>query len=355
MNESEGKKPNNSRRRVTLADVARRVGVSVPAASFALSGKGKTVALSDDLIRRIHEAADVLDYSPNLLVRNLQTGRTGILTFFNALRHVPPFSDFYSLKFTTAAHRLAGRLAYNILTICSFPEGVDETYHMLNGGHSDGIILYAADAGEPLLLRFRSSSLPVVLMNTEDSHAILSSVRDDVEDGMRQVAERMYELGHRRIAVLTSSGSFPNAPERIALLRRFAAEHGMELPDNRIAAVSFIQHEVDDAIDRLMSMDDPPTALFCWQDETARMAVASCQRLEVDVPGRLSIVGYDGVISLPDPQAVLATVHVDLDRCAARCVEILHDLIVGAAVAPVIEKLPVLLVEGTTLGAAKES
>jgi DNA-binding LacI/PurR family transcriptional regulator len=349
-----------SNRRITLADVARRASVSPSTASLVLSGKAKTVSLSDVVIERVWEVAKELDYSPNLLVRNMQRGRTNILTFFNCFRYVPHISNQYCLRLAIATNRAAGPLKYNVLTVCDFLGTTDETYDSLNGGHCDGVILFAPMPDDPLLARFRASRLPVVLLGREDTQGMLSSVRDDMSDGMRQAVDRLSELGHRRIATVDLVNmNNPNSAERIQALQSNCDAHGIELakviplPDPYLVADGTVAPSIKRAIDEILGMDDAPTAIFCVQDLVATSAVSYCESRGVRVPEDLSIIGYDGIEWPGYTNHKIATVRVDLDTQAHRAVAILDDLITERIQGPVIERHAVQFVDGTTLAAPR--
>ena len=335
-------------RRVTLKQIAERSGLSVSTVSLILSGKAHHNRISQEAIALVDRTAKAMDYSPNLLVHNMQTGRTHIMTFFNCFRYVSGDDDPYSVRLTTATNRAAGELGYNVMTFCSFPPTVEGAYHSLNGGHCDGVILFAARPDEPLLDRFRPSRLPAVLLNTADPEGVLSSVRDDVADGMRQAVEAIRLRGHRRIAAITDAGPNPNAPQRIALLRQYADDAGLDLPEERLVEAGS-DEDASEAVAYLMRSDQPPTALFCWRDSLAVTAVQTCERMGIEVPTRLSVVGYDG-ISFPDRTSHrIASVHVDLIDIGRRAVTILDGLISGKASKPTIDLRPVQFLEGTTL------
>ena len=343
-------------RRVTMADVAARAGVSRPTASLVMSGRAKELSLSDALVHRVEQAAMDLDYSPNLLVQNIKSGRTSVLAFFSCFRYLPQAQDQYDMLMMTAIHRAAGRIGYNVLHVCDFPESNDKVYHFLNGGHTDGVILYAPFASDPLLARFRKSRLPAVLLNVADPCDELSSVRDDVDQGMRLLADRMSALGHVRVAAINDGINInPNARERIELLCRHGAASGLALPVDRIVEIDYVTTTIAGAIDRLMQSPSAPTVLFCWNDMVAATAIEHCRTIGVRVPEDLSIAGYDGVALPGHSQKELATIKVDLDEHAQRTVAILDDLISGRATAPLVQSIPVRLVNGTTLGIAPQS
>src|SRR5262249_9001953 len=105
--------------RTTLMQVAERAGVSPTTASLVLGGKASKHRISEETYRRVQQAAQELDYSPNLLVRSIQRGRTHVLSFFNAFRQRST-NDLYMDRLSAAIERAAGRRGYDILIHCDF-------------------------------------------------------------------------------------------------------------------------------------------------------------------------------------------------------------------------------------------
>lgn len=337
--------------RTTLGDVASRAGVSLSTASLVLSNKAGELRISEEVHRRVERAAVELDYSPNLLVRSMQSGRTHVLSFFNGFRHRKA-NDLYMDQLSTALETAAGRLGYDILVHCDFSRSAEGTYRFLNGGLADGLLLFAPAPDDPLLPYLRMSRLPTVLINARDETEGMACVNDDLYDGMRQVAEQLISLGHRRVAAIVSKpGANPEAPLRIGALRGFLQERGVAIPDRWLAPAA-TREELAEALGYLLAEPEPPTALFCWHDYIGYVILDQCASLGIAVPQQLSVIGYDGLRWPTITGQVLDSVAVDLDLLAASAVELLDGLVNGKEVC-VQKMLPVRLMHGTTLCQAR--
>jgi DNA-binding LacI/PurR family transcriptional regulator len=336
--------------RPTLSDIAAQAGVSVSTASLVLSDKAKQRRLSDDVVARVRKVAAELDYSPNLLVQSLQQGRTHTISFFNSFR-TRSHDDMYMDRLSTAIEQAGGSLGYDILVYCVFERSVEETYRHLNGGRCDGLILFAASPDEPLLPYLRTSRLPVVLINAVDPGEALSYVKEDHVSGLSQVADRLIAFGHRRIAAMTNvPGGNRDADLRISLLRQFLAARGVPIPDRWIVCTDDDRYgDAEGALSFLMSEPEPPTAIFCWHDRLGYQVLEHCERLGIDVPSQLSLIGYDGLRWPAQARHVLASVQVDISGLAHEAIALLHQLIDGAITSPIGKELPVTITAGTTL------
>lgn len=332
--------------RITLSDVAAEAGVSATTASLVLGGKTLSHRISADTHQRILAAAKTLDYVPNRLVHSMQKGSTQILSFFDGFRNRHA-NDLYRDALTTAIERAAGNRGYDILITCDFKRSPEEAYRYLNGGIVDGLIFFAPQPDDPLLPYLRNSRLPTVLLGASDKENVLSSVKDDVESGMRLIADRLYALGHRRIAVAPHGDDVNvDREERIALLSRFMAEKGVRIQDSK--GVLF-ENDGETLYTHITESPEMPTAVFCWRDFQAYCLLESCEKRGIRVPQDLTVVGYDG---LPWPMATrhkAASIKVDFEMLSETAVSLLIDSIHKPVAPPVQKKIPVTLYEGTTL------
>ena len=334
------------RPRSTLSDVASRAGVSVTTASLVLGGKSKNHRISSETFERVQKAAGELDYSPNLLVRSMQRGRTHVLSFYNSFRNRLT-DDIYMNRLSTAVETAAGQSGYDVLVHCDFSRSPVDAYRFLNGGQTDGLLLFAPLPDDPLLPLLRRSRLPVILINARDEDGVLPSVRDDVKDGMRQAAEALFNAGHRRVAAITEEGTnFRDARERISLLRSSLRALGADLPESLVVPYAGNGKAL---VRSLLESANPPTALFCWRDRLAYFLLEACEEIPVAVPQQLAVVGYDGIQWPAATRHVAATVHVDLQKIAVSAVSLIDRCIRGEEIAQSQETIPVSFTRGTTL------
>ncbi|RYG22590.1 LacI family transcriptional regulator [bacterium] len=308
--------------RTTLTEVARAAGVSPATASMVLSGKGEDVRIASATAARVRAVALDLDYSPNLLVRSLQQGSTGVLAFFSAFRVVSD-EDAYMDRMNRVLERAAGRRGYDLLIHCAYDRPIEETYRAINGGRADGLVLFAPRPDDPILALMRRSRLPCVLLNTRDPEGVLPSVKDDYENGMALVAQALVQNGHRRIAcVHVGPNDSPDAAERIAALDRSLAELGVVRPEGLTIN---LQHRLNTAIEELVTSPEPPTAIFCCTDHIAYHCLVALDRLGVRIPEQLSLIGYDGIRWPFDVSHRAASVVVDFNAQATAAVGLLLD------------------------------
>jgi len=346
--------PNSSLKkkgRATLAEVARRAGVSPTTASLVLRGKTQELRISEETDLRVRQAAREFDYSPNLLVHSLQQGKTGVISFFNAFRHRSS-DDLYMDRLSTAIEHAAGRLGCDVLIHCDFSKSPEDLYRFINGGRADGLLFFAPRADDPLLPWLRKSNLPVVIIGAQDPEGVLPSVQDDVVSGLKSVADNLVALGHRRVAIVVERGpDFLDSDLRASILREFLKERGVNVPNDQV----FNREGPADAVlNEILGQTHPPTAVFCWRDCLAYALLEACERKGVRVPEQLSVVGYDGLHWPAATRHIASSVQIDLKVLAEQAVALLDSYISATVEETKQVLIPVSFHPGTTIGPASE-
>ncbi|MBB6050248.1 LacI family DNA-binding transcriptional regulator [Armatimonas rosea] len=328
-------------RRIRLEDVARQAGVSVATASQALSEKSGQYRISTDVIERVRQTAQELDYSPNRLVRSMQGRGTHILSFFNGYRTRTP-QDLYMNTLGTALERAAGRLGYDLLIHCDFSRSPQEIYQHLNGGIADAVLFFAPQPDDPLLALLKNSRLKTVLIGGQVEGS-LPQVVEDVEGGMQQVAQQLLKAGHREIGVLFDDSKSPDFPQRVGFLRQELARQGVALPETCITDFAELAAHLE--------AKTAPTALFCPRDRLAYLLLDQCTEHGIRIPEQLSLVGYDGLPWETQSGHTVASVKVDIEALAEAAIAQAVALVQGESPLPQVQYLPTSFLAGTTLGA----
>ncbi|MGW8767233.1 LacI family DNA-binding transcriptional regulator, partial [Streptomyces sp. NPDC055815] len=188
---------------VTLADVARRAGVSTSTVSYALSGKRP---ISDETRIRIEGAIAALGYHPNAGARALAGKRSHIIALVVPLHpevHVPTMMDIAIAVTMTARER-----GYDVLLLTN-DEGPEGVRRVTGSGLADGVILMDVRLDDDRIPVLRSQGTPAALIGLPDDPSGLSCVDYDFATAGALCADHLADLGHRDIAFIGySSGVY---------------------------------------------------------------------------------------------------------------------------------------------------
>ncbi|MFE9997824.1 LacI family DNA-binding transcriptional regulator [Streptomyces avermitilis] len=324
----------------TSRDVAQAAGVSQAAVSLVLGEKWRG-RVSEATAERVREAARELGYRPNLAARNLRLGRTRTV-----LLVVPALTTEFFAGVYTGAARLAAEHGFGVVLYPS-PEGIGPARDPFGSAQAalDGVIAssMAADA----LTAIRGDQLPLVMLDSDPEGSLgAATVNLDIADGVRQVAEHLLALGHRRFLHLAAdipSWTFEVRARELAA--RVGTIPGTEVRTTR-APIS-IEGAVAAAEAALAAPGPRPTALVCDDDKLAAGAYKAARRLGLHVPDDISVTGLDDLALATAIDPELTTVRLDAELFGERGMAALVAVLEGRT--PEEGDIPVqLVVRGST-------
>ncbi|MFG2384298.1 LacI family DNA-binding transcriptional regulator [Streptomyces avermitilis] len=324
----------------TSRDVAQAAGVSQAAVSLVLGEKWRG-RVSEATAERVREAARELGYRPNLAARNLRLGRTRTV-----LLVVPALTTEFFAGVYTGAARVAAEHGFGVVLYPS-PEGIGPARDPFGSARAalDGVIAssMAADA----LTAIRGDQLPLVMLDSDPAGSLgAATVNLDIADGVRQVAEHLLALGHRRFLHLAAdipSWTFEVRARELAA--HVGAVPGTEVRTTR-APIS-IEGAVAAAETALAAPGPRPTALVCDDDKLAAGAYKAARRLGLRVPDDLSVTGLDDLALATAIDPELTTVRLDAELFGERGMAALLAVLEGRT--PQGGDIPVqLVVRGST-------
>jgi DNA-binding LacI/PurR family transcriptional regulator len=305
-------------RKVTSIDVAKRAGVSQSAVSRVFT---PGASVSKKMEARVRQAAEDLGYRPNVLARSLITGRSRIIGLVVAYLDNPFYPD--ALEKLSAALQARG---YHILMFLAGNTGkdVEDVIHDLMDYQVDGIITASINLSGELTERCRAAGIPVMLFNRGIAGSGLSAVTSANRAGGAKVAEFLVAGGHRRIAHVSGWLGASTGRDRRAGFVEALAAHGLGLHAETDGM--FRRDTAMDAARAMMEAPEPPDAIFVGNDHMA-LAVMDHLRHEmgIDVPGDVSIVGYDDVPMAAWPAYRLTTVRQPVNRMVRETVDLLLE------------------------------
>ncbi len=282
---------------VTMADIAKQIGVSRAAVSYALNGLARERGVGRTLERRILRAAEDLGYRPSRLAQSLANKRTrtlGLILHNMGASYGPMLTE--SLE--TAAHAAGYQvmLAHHANDLERFRAVLS---NML-GWHVDGLAVVPLTGAcqSHAIEDLKRQPVPTTLIerNVADSQSHL--VACDSVSGTRMAMEHLIGLGHRRIALLSAPRELLESQAREDTYRQQLRRAGIEY-DARLHVESTIGETPEAlaaSIRQMMALPDRPTAVVAISGDRAISMYNVCRQLGLDVPADLSIVAITGMV-----------------------------------------------------------
>ncbi|GIJ20654.1 LacI family DNA-binding transcriptional regulator [Micromonospora lutea] len=315
------------RERATLADVARRAGLSKTAASMVLNGREGT-RLSAEAHQRVFAAAEELGYRPNVAARSLRTRKTATIAFVSDIVATTRFAG----GLIRGALDAARERDHVLLITETQGDATFERYAIeaILDRQVDGVI-YAAMATRRLAVPPAILGGPVVLLNATSPESLPCVLPDD-EGAGAMAAETLLAEGHRdRIAVIGRNRQKERDPEislaadaRLRGIRGALAAAGVSLLTESFCPEWLPEHGYD-AMRTLLDRPTRPSAVICMNDRLAFGAYQALGEAGLTIPGDLSVISFDD-----DPIAAwlrpgLSTAALPHEEMGRRAVEVLLD------------------------------
>lgn len=331
-----------SPRKPTMADVAKQAGVSRTLVSFILDGKP---GASDDTRRRVLAVADEIGYRPDAVARLLARGRS------RTLGVLIDVSQLFEAELVANIYPAAEEFGHEVLLSANVPGRSEVTSVEALLSHRCGalILLGPSQSDDDLAELGRRAPTVVVgrrLPNTPLGDRI-ATVRTDDADGLRRAVDYLTDLGHRDILHVDGNGE-PGSDDRRDGYRAAMRAHG--LPDHiDIVAGAHDEAAGAHAAREIMSRTRLPTAIIAGNDRCALGILDVFTRAGIDIPGEVSLVGYDDSRLSDNPRIDLTTIHQDAEAIGRNAVRLAVEMLDGTQPARPDHVLePSLKVRGTT-------
>jgi len=325
-----------------IYEVARRARVSTATVSRVLS---QPSVVAPATRRRVMQAVKHLGYEPNSTAKNLRTLRTGKL-----LVTVPDLSNPFFSLILQGIEEVALREGYSVLVgDTQHDEKREERYAlMLKRKEADGLIFLGhrmpEEAGS--YIRGLTPRCAPVVNGCEFSPSLgVPSVHIDNAKAAWQAMDHLYGLGHRRIGIVTGPLVSPLSRDRLSGATACAKKQKAER-EFIIMHGDFSIESGAAAAERLLGRGEPPTAIFCFNDEMAMGAIEVAKRLGIRVPQQLSVVGFDDIRFSRHMDPPLTTIAQPMREIGEGTVRLLLSILAGGhdAEAPESVTLPHTLV-----------
>lgn len=300
----------------TLHDVALRAGVSTATVSRCLNSPERVV---EPTRRKVLEAVRQLGYSPNFGARVMAAKRTNTIGAI-----IPTMENAIFARGLQAFQEELRGLGFTLLVASSSyrPDLEEEQIRSLVARGAEGLLLIGHDRDPAIYGFLETQGVPALVTWAYDAGADRPSIGFDNRGAMRELARKVIRMGHRRLACISAqTASNDRARARVQGIREAMAEAGLNPDDLRLIETPYGIDTGAEAFGRLIAENDAPTVVMCGNDVLAVGALRRARELGLDVPGQVSITGFDDIELAQIAVPTLTTVHVphrEMGRSAAR-------------------------------------
>ncbi len=306
----------------TIKDVAERAGVGIATVSRTLHNSAR---LRPETAERVRRAIAELNYRPNTNAQSLATGRSHMLGLV-----VSDISNPFFPGLVKAFEEVAVGNGYDVFVASTNydPARTALCVQRMIERKLDGVAIMTSEMDRRLTDSFARRKVPLVFLDVGKPGRGVSNVKIDYAKGIAQAVAHLRGLGHRRIAFLSGPVNLRSAWERREAFLEQLNEPGAGGTDETMIEEG--NHKVDGglaAMLRLLARRPHPTAVLASNDLTAIGALRAIRQSGLQVPGDISVVGFDDIQMAEFTEPPLTTVRLQQSEVASLACNALMQLI----------------------------
>ena len=328
--------------RSNIRDVAAKAGVAVKTVSRVLNGHPY---VSAETRARVEEAMRDLDFRPSIAARILSGAKSNQIALI-----YDNHSPYYMFQIQTGCWEFCKENSIRLLAQpvdVADPQVGEQVRGLVSETQVDGIILSSPVTDcVPVLRALEAMDVPFVRISPGTNHALTSSVFMDDAQAADDMTTYLINAGHRRIGFIKGHPNHMASDDRLFGYRRALDRAGIAYEPEMVCDGEFDFESGVRAANRLLDIADRPTAIFASNDDMAAGVLAVAHDRGIELPGQLSVAGFDDTTLARTVWPPLTTIHQPMAELARTATEILiaggdithrrlpHSLVERASVAP---------------------
>jgi len=328
---------------MNIAEIAKRANVSTATVSRTLNQSGPVKATT---ARKVWRAVTELNYYPNSHARALVSGRSRLIGLI-----VSDITNPFFPELIRAFQDLATQKQYDVLLTSTdyLTARMTECLRRMLERKVDGVAMMTSEMDLGLIKELSRRNVPIVFMDVGQMGPRMSHVAIDYGNGVRQAVDHLVALGHRNIAFITGPLDLHSARTRRQAFLDGMRHHGLAPDRKMLREGTHTAEGGEKAMHALLRLSKRPTAVVCSNDWTAIGALHATHAAHLDVPGDISVVGFDDIPLARYTNPPLTTVQMTASEVGATAFQALFRLIGEEAVEGDVYQIPTrLIARGST-------
>lgn len=277
-----------SKRSITIRDVAKKAGVSVSTVSRVLNGK---VDVAKSTKNHIWKIIDDLGYSTNLAARSMRSQKKNLIGLI-----MPDIAYPYAIEIMKGVNQAIAESEFDLLVYTSgdvrkrgHVTSEQKYITLLAKSISDGVIVVAPVASE------YNIDKPIVSIDPVMSNPSYPSVYATNYEGSMEAMEYLIGLGHKRIGFIGGRAELESANQRLLGYQNALEKAGIPIDEQLIVSGDYTTKTGVEGGQKLLLLENRPTAIFASNDQMAMGVYQIAEKMQLHIPGDFSLVGFDNI------------------------------------------------------------
>ena len=311
----------SKRVRTRIQDVAAEAGVSMMTVSRVLNQDAK---VSDKTRQKVLDVVKRLNYRPNVSARRLASSKS----FFIGMLYDNPSDSYVSQFLLSALKECRGKGYHLIVDECGDNDKqlINSVEDLLDISRVDGLILLPPVCDNKAVLELlKKAEVPFIRIAPDKDLTISPYICMDDYQAAFDVTESLIKGGHQKIGFIIGDPIHGASRLRYQGYLDALRSHKINVPPEYIEQGYFSYKSGLTAAQKMLDLDDKPTAIFASNDEMAAAALSAAYMHKIDVPKQLSVYGFDDTQLATKVWPNLSTVRQPINKMAALAIELLSS------------------------------
>ncbi|MCJ8013377.1 LacI family transcriptional regulator [Paenibacillus sp. KQZ6P-2] len=305
----------------SIHDVAKEAGVSVATVSKVINHYPD---VSEKTRKKVKNAIELLRYRPNVIARGLVTGRSWTV---GVLINIP-FTNPYVAMLLEGIKTALENSGYDLMRLSARLN--DPEYSFVNHCQSrnlDGVVVFGVDKDHLSIQELIESGIPTMFVDTDATGLRAGNITTDNRNGAHMSVRHLAQLGHRRIAYLAGTPGHEVNESRLAGYRDGLEASSIPYRKEYIMSGDYSYDSGFQGMKMLLELDEPPTAVICISDMAAFGVIHAIETHGLNVPGDISVVGFDNIYEAELFKPALTTINQNIHTIGVKLIEELISMI----------------------------
>ena len=307
---------------VTIRDVANKAGVSITTVSRVLNGKDD---ISEATVQKVLAVVQEMGYASSLAARGMRSRRTNLIGLI-----LHDVASLYSQEIMRGVNQVIAKIDKDLIIYTS--GGLDtenvaqhERYYvaLLNGSITDGAIMVT-----PTATQFTTHA-PLVIIDPNNETPAYPAIIATNQEGALAAMNYLTDLGHRRIGHIAGEMKLISANQRLQGYKDGLVAAGIPVDEDLIEIGDYTTETAVICAHKLLTLLDRPTAIFAANDVSAIGVYQAAKELGLEIPGDLSVIGFDNLREAAYLNPPLTTIDQAIEKMGTMATEMIVKLVKG--------------------------
>lgn len=279
------------KKKISLRDIAQKAGVSTALVSYVLNGKEKTGRVGKEKALKIKQIAKELNYQPNLLAKSLRSGKS-----FTIGLVIADISNPFFANIARVVENEARKHGYTVIYGSSDEDAAksSDLINVLINRQVDGLIIVSSENSEKQVYKLIDQNIHFVLLDRHFPEINTDFVSTNNYKASFDAGNHLIKMGYKNIGLIAYKSRLFHMQERIRGYMESLDTNKLPFNKKWLQQVSFsnVNTEVESAIDKMLSADQPIEAVIFSTYSLAVNGLKYIKKLGMKVPDDLAIISY---------------------------------------------------------------